>query len=306
MTARVRLRTAIGASLAAGLMTMAPGVTAIAAPLSVQQLLARERPVATKRIPYGALPSQFGELWLPAGAGRHRVVILIHGGCWSALLPGHEMMAYMAEDLRARGNAVWNIEYRRLGEAGSGYPGTFNDIAAAVDQVKALAKIYPLDLGNVVAVGHSAGGHFALWAAARSRLPPNSLLARENPLRIKGAVSLAGIGDLKAYAARGPGRCSEASVVELLINATARWPEDVFADTSPAAMLPSGVPQIVITGADDPIVPPGFGRHYSQLAAAAGDKVEEITIPGASHFELIDPQAPAFAQVVAAIERLQK
>ncbi len=129
---------------------------------------------------------------------------------------------------------------------------------------------------------------------------------RKDPLRIKGAVSLAGIGDLKTYAARGPGKCSEARAVNLLVNAARRWPDDVFADTSPVAMLPLGVPQIVISGANDPIVPPAFGRYYSQLATAAGDKVEDITVADAAHFELIDPQAPAFEQVLAAIERLQK
>ena len=93
-----------------------------AAQLSFQELLARDRPLATKRIPYGRFDSQFGELWLPSGPGRRHVVILIHGGCWSARLPGLDMMAYAAEDLRRRGNAVWNIEYRRLGEPGAAIP----------------------------------------------------------------------------------------------------------------------------------------------------------------------------------------
>jgi acetyl esterase/lipase len=179
-------------------------VFAEAAPLSYQELLARERPTGGKRIPYGPFASQFGELWLPSGPGRHRVVMLIHGGCWSARFPGLEMMAYLAEQLRRHGNAVWNVEYRRLGEPGAGYPGSFDDVATAAELLKALAKSYALDLGNVVVVGHSAGGHFALWAAARSRLPPDSPLLRKKPLHIKGAVSLAGIGDLKMYRDRGP------------------------------------------------------------------------------------------------------
>ena len=302
MGARICLA-AIGA---AAVLYGVAGALAQTAPLSYLDLLARERPAATKRIPYGRLDSQVGELWLPAGSGRHRVVILVHGGCWSALFPGLEIMDYMAEDLRARGNAVWNIEYRRLGEPGSGYPGSFEDIASAIDHLKTLAKTYPLDLGNVVAVGHSAGGLFALWAAARDKLPADSLVMRKEPLRIKGVVTLAGIADLQTYRARGPGACSERFAVDLLIAATARWPEDIFADTSPAAMLPLRVPQIVISGAADPVVPAPFGRYYSQLAAAAGDKVEEITLPNAGHFELIDPQSAAFEQVRSAIERLQK
>jgi acetyl esterase/lipase len=276
------------------------------APLSFLDLLARQRPAATQRVAYGPLASQFGELWLPAGSGRHRVVILIHGGCWSALFPGLEIMDYMAEDLRAHGNAVWNIEYRRLGEPASGYPGSFDDIADAVDYLKTLAKTFPLDLGNVVAVGHSAGGLFALWAAARDKLPADSLLRRQAPLRIKGVVTLAGIADLKTYHDRGPGACSEKFAIDLLVAATARWPQDVFADTSPAALLPLGVPQIVISGAADPVVPPPFGRLYAPLAAAAGAQVEEMTLPNAGHFELIDPQSAAFDSVRSAIEKLQK
>jgi len=293
-------------SAVVGAVAIAGLCAAQAAPLSYQELLARQQPAAGKRIPYGSLPSQFAELWLPAAKGRHRVVILIHGGCWSARLPGLAMMASVAEDLRRHGNAVWNIEYRRLGEPGAGYPGSFDDIATAVDWLKTLAKTYPLDLGNVVVVGHSTGGHLALWAAARDRLPADSPLTRKDALRIKGVVTLAGIADLQTYRDRGPGACSERQVVDQFVAAAARWPDNVFADTSPVALLPLGVPQIVISGAFDPIVPAAFGRYYTQLAAAAGDKVEEITLTNAGHFELIDPSSAAFAQVRLAIERLQK
>lgn len=296
---------------AAALLACAAALDAVcfpakAAPLSYQELLSRDRPVAGKRIQYGSFASQFGELSLPAGAGRHRVVILIHGGCWSARFPGLEMMAYAAEDLRQHGNAVWNIEYRRLGEPGAGYPGSFDDIASAVDWLKTLAKTYPLDLGNVVIAGHSVGGHFALWAAARAKLPAGSLLLRKDALRIKGVVTLAGIADLRTYRDRGPGACSERQAVDELVAAAARWPADVFADTTPAMLLPLRTPQIVISGAFDPIVPAAFGRYYAGMALAAGDKVEEITLPNAGHFELIDPKSAAFENVRSAIARLQK
>jgi len=279
---------------------------ALAPPLSYLDLLARERPAPGKHIAYGKLASQFGELRLPSTSGRHRVVVLIHGGCWSAQLPGLEIMDYAAEALRRRGNAVWNVEYRRLGEAGAGYPGSFDDIAAALDHLKTLARSFPLDLGNVVVAGHSAGGHFALWAAARQRLAADSLLRRDDPVRIKGVVSIAGIADLRLYRDRGAGVCNERTAIDQLIAAQARWPDDVFADTSPAALLPLGVPQIVISGALDPVVPAPFGRAYAELATAAGDKVEAVTVPDASHFELIDPQSPGFDAVRTAIEKLQK
>ena len=169
-----------------------------------------------------------------------------------------------------------------------------------------MAKTYPLDLANVVVVGHSAGGHFGLWAAARPRLPPDSPLRRKNPLRIKGVVSLAGITDLKLYRDRGPGACGEARAVDQLVATAARSPDDAFADTSPAALLPIGVPQIIISGALDPVVPAEFGRHYGKMAVAAGDKIEEMTIANAGHIELIDPASAAFEQVRSAIESLQK
>jgi acetyl esterase/lipase len=289
------------------LIALAPVFTkAMADQISYTDLLARKQPVATKRIHYGAAPSQFGDLWLPTGSGLHRVVVLIHGGCWRADLPGLELMAYAAEDLRQHGMAVWSIEHRRLGEPGGGYPGTFEDIANAIDWLTQLTKTYSLDLGNVVAVGHSSGGHLALWAAARSRLPKTSPLYRENPLPINRVVSLAGIGDLSAYRIRGPGACGEPRTVDALIGTAIRGPWDTFSDTSPSTLLPIGVPQTIISGALDPIVPAAFGRAYAEKAASVGDQVQEITIANAGHFELIDPKSRAFEKVRSMIERFQQ
>jgi acetyl esterase/lipase len=268
-----------------------------AAPLDYKELLARPRPAPTKRIPYGPAPSQFGELWMPTGAGPFPVVLLIHGGCWRADLPGIELMSYAADDLRGHGFAVWNVEYHRLGEPGGGYPGTFADIAAAADELRVLAKSYPLQLDKVAAVGHSSGGHLALWAAARVRLPKTSLLRRDHPLPIAQVVSLAGIADLAAYRAHGPLACGGPAIIDQLVNTATRGPWDMFLDTSPAALLPIGVPQVIMSGALDPIVPAVFGNAYAAQAAAAGDRVQNIVIPDASHFELIDPQSSTFEKI---------
>jgi acetyl esterase/lipase len=291
-----------GAALVALACGFAP---AIAGPINYTDLLARPRPAATERVPYGNAPSQFADLWLPSGSGSHPVVVLIHGGCWRADLPGLELMTYVAEDLRQHGLAVWNVEYRRLGEPGAGYPGTFEDIADAVDWLRKLAKTKSLDLRRVVAVGHSAGGHLALWAAARGRLPKSSPLYRGDPLPIKAVVSLAGIGDLWMYRAQGPPACGGPGVIDLLDGTASRGPWDVFKDTSPAEMLPLGVPQAIISGALDPIVPAAFGHAYAAKATAAGDPVQEINIGDAGHFELIDPQSSAFAQIRSIIARYQ-
>jgi acetyl esterase/lipase len=294
-------------SLGASLVALACATAAaIAGPISFTDLLARPRSAATERVPYGNAPSQFADLWLPNGSGSHPVVVMVHGGCWRADLPGLELMAYAAEDLRQHGVAVWNVEYRRIGEPGAGYPGSFEDIANAVDWLRKLADAKRLDLRNVVAVGHSAGGHLALWAAARRRLPKASPLYHNNPLPIKAVVSLAGIGDLSDYRAEGPPACGGPRVIDLLDGTANRGPWDVFKDTSPAEMLPIGVPQAIVSGALDPIVPAAFGRAYAEEAIAAGDPVQEITIGDAGHFDLIDPQSSAFEQVRSIIARFQK
>jgi acetyl esterase/lipase len=291
-----------GALLAVFACASAP---VIAEPLSYAELLARPRPAPTLHAQYGAAPSQFGELWLPDGAGPHPVLLMFHGGCWRADLPGIELMAYAAEDLRRHGFAVWNVEYRRLGEPGGGYPGTFEDIATATDWLRKLADGNKLNLQNVTALGHSSGGQLALWAAARQRLPKASQLYRDNPLPIRAVISLAGIDDLSAYRAEGPPMCGGPRVIDFLDGSVTRGPWDVFTDTSPADMLPIGVPQEIISGALDPIVPAAFGRAYAAKAKAAGDAVEEVTIPDASHFELIDPESSAFAQIRSIVDRFK-
>jgi acetyl esterase/lipase len=248
---------------------------------------------AAERIAYGPAPSQFGELWLPAANGPAPVVILVHGGCWQAAY-GLDLMNPLAQDLSGQGVAVWNIEYRRLGEPGGGYPGTFLDVGEAVDALRRLIQRPRLDLARLVAIGHSAGGHLALWAAARHRLPQDSPLFMREPLPFGGIVTLAGIDDLAAYRANGPA-CGGAATIDGLTGARARAPADPLIDTSPAALLPIGIRQIIVSGTEDGIVPARFGRGYAALATAAGDPAEVIEAPGADHFALIDPASSAWA-----------
>ncbi|MFM9864984.1 MAG: alpha/beta hydrolase family protein [Micropepsaceae bacterium] len=280
---------------------------AIAAPITFRDLLSRPRATPTKVVTYGSAPHQFAELWLPAGKGPHRTLVMIHGGCWLAALPGTELMAYISEDLRQSGYAVWNLDYRRIGEKnGGGYPNTFTDTAAAIDKLREIAPAKNLDLRKLVAIGHSAGGHLATWSAARPRLPKASALATPNPLPMTGVVSLAGINDLKAYRATGPSACGGPPTIDALTGAADRRNVDVFADTSPAALLPIGVRQSVISGALDKIVPPAFGKNYADVAAKNGDTVKEITIENAGHFELIDPTSDAWKTIRAEIDALMK
>lgn len=279
---------------------MSGGVTA---PIGYLDLLARERAPADLRIAYGRDPLQFGELWLPRGEGPHPVVVLIHGGCWRADLPGLELMDYAAADLRAAGKAVWNIEYRRIGHAGGGYPGTFLDVAKGLDHLKALAVPHHLDLDRVVVSGHSAGGHLAIWALGRPRLATTSPLHAAKPLKLRGAVALAGIIDLEAYRADGPDACGGPGTIDALVGFPARA-GDVYADTSPPRLLPIGARQVIVSGDLDPIVPSHFGRAYGAAAAKAGDPTTVIDLPASGHFELIDPTAAAWPPIRAEFDAL--
>ena len=126
--------------------------------------------IKPKRLKYGPEDLQFGDLYLPNQQGSHPVVILIHGGYWRARY-GLDLMNDLAVDLAKRGYAAWNIEYRRVGNPGGGWPGTFQDVALATDYLRKLAPSYTLDLTKVVPIGHSAGGHLAFWLAARPRIP---------------------------------------------------------------------------------------------------------------------------------------
>lgn len=161
------------------------------------QFQALSRKPADSRFSYGTDANQFGELRVPSGIGPHPVAILTHGGCWKAEYGSLRDLAPMADTLKAKGIATWNIEYRRLGQAGSGWPGTYRDIGRGVDYLRSIAVQNHLDLTRVIVVGHSAGGHLAMWVAARSRLPKSSLIYVSDPLPIRGVIDLAGIVDYR-------------------------------------------------------------------------------------------------------------
>lgn len=295
---------AAGILLGAALASSVP-LRARASLLTYHDLLALGPPLADRRIAYGPLPDQFGELWLPAHRLRPKPIILIHGGCWRADLPGLELMNFVAADLRRRGFAVWNIEYRRLGGDG-GWPATFDDVAQAVDFLRVLARAENLDLGRVTAVGHSAGGQLALWAAGRHALPSDHSPRSRQPLHIAAVTTLAGINDLYEYRTHGPDACGGPKVIDELIGAPVRGLDTALRESSPPRLLPLKASQAVISGALDPIVPPRFGHAYATKARAAGDRVTEVVIPSAGHFELIDPAAPAWGRVVREIEHLAR
>lgn len=251
---------------------------------------------ADARIPYGPDDLQFGELRLPKGSGPFPVAVVIHGGCWVSTFATLQNTAALADALRDTGIATWNIEYRRLDNAGGGWPGTFTDIGDATDFVREIAKAHPLDLARVVTIGHSAGGHLALWTAARSRLPKGSPLRREDPLPLRAAIALGGPGDLRGFQAYAQKICGAENVIDKLMGGTPDAVKDRYAQASPVELLPLGVRQVLIVGTDDGVMPVSARESYEAAAQKVGDPVEVIVVPG-GHFEVIAPTSTAWPTV---------
>lgn len=264
-------------------------------------LLERPRPAPTATVHYGADPLQVADVWVPEGPGPHPVVLMVHGGCWQTGIADRTIMNWIADDLRRRGIAVWNIDYRGVDRPGGGYPGTFQDVAAAADALRAHAGEYRLDLRRVVATGHSAGGHLALWIAARPRLPEGSPLRMTDPLPIAAVVSLGGLPDLEE-AARSENGCGNEVVVRLTGGARAGR-IDPFKDTSVPRLAPLGLPQVLINGRQDRIIPTAYAEGYARPMRAAGDDVRVRMLDATGHVELIAPETAAWA---AAVEELQR
>lgn len=252
---------------------------------------------ASRRCCYGAQPSQFGDLFLPRTPALHPVLVLIHGGCWMAEY-GLEPLGQLAQAFSERGVAVWNIEYRRVGDGG-GWPITFCDVGAAADFLRAIADEHTLDLTRVVAAGHSAGGHLALWLAGRARLPADSPLFTPDPLLLRGVVSIAGIPDL---AAAERAVCDDA-ILQLMGGAPHAVPER-YAAASPAALTPLGVAQVHVHGSKDAIVPVELAEAYVSFAVRAGDPASLISLSAAGHFELIDARTESCERVIEAVLHL--
>lgn len=252
------------------------------------------------RIAYGEEALQFGELRLPEGEGPFPVVVFIHGGCWlSAFNLDH--VSTVCTDLSKAGYAVWTPEYRRVGDEGGGWTGTFDDAAKATDYLRNLAVDYPLDLDKVVLMGHSAGGHLALWLAARKNLPTTSPLYSSNPLAIKGVVALAAISDLAEYDKVG-NSCSVA--VPQLMGGAANEQSERYHQASPILLLPTGTPTRLVHGDLDNIVPLSQSQDFVQEATSKGDNVQLFEVEGAGHFDMASPYSAAWEVVKEALEKL--
>ena len=158
-----------------------PDTPADLALLSWGDLLSQDKPTPSTSIQIGEGETDIVDLWIPETPGPHPVVLMVHGGCWQKSVADRTLMNYAAEDLRQRGLAVWNIEYRGVDEDGGGYPGTYLDVARAADAIGRYAETYDLDPARVAGIGHSAGGHLVTWLATRAVLPEGSPLISSNP-----------------------------------------------------------------------------------------------------------------------------
>jgi acetyl esterase/lipase len=245
-----------------------------------------------ERFQYGADEAQFGELWRPSGQPRPGVVIVIHGGFWRA---AHDLSLGrpLAADLAARGHVVWNLEYRRVG-GGGGWPATLADVAAGVDLLADLG----VDTSAAVTVGHSAGGHLAVWAALRPLLPAGAVGASPR-VRVSAVVSQAGVLDLAAAALDRVG----GTAVPDLLDGLPRDVPDRYAVADPMAHLPLPAPVLCVHSRADESVPFRLSEAYVAAALRTGGEAQLREVAG-DHMSLIDPAGPAWQLVAEALPAL--
>ncbi|GAA0578112.1 alpha/beta hydrolase [Streptomyces crystallinus] len=259
--------------------------------------------------PYGPHPDQVIDFYAPRTQDRGPLVVALHGGAWRERYDRGHLTPFV-DFLARRGFAVASVEYRRGGllpRQGGGsppagrWPDTFDDVAAALDALPALARTHlpTADLRRTVLTGHSAGGHLALWAAARHVLPPESPWHTPAPLPLRGVVALAPIADFATALALD---VCDGAVLQLLGGEGNHEARAAAAD--PAALLPTGIATTLVQGRDDIVVPPAVAEAYADAAAEAGEPVGLTLLEGVGHFPLIDPAADACAVVAEEIAQL--
>lgn len=255
--------------------------------MSSDDILELPPPPADARISYGTDRYQFGEVRIPKGKGPFPVVMNIHGGFWRAAYDLSHA-GHLCAALTAKGMITWNVEYRRVGNPGGGWPGTFEDIRSAYRYVPQLAKRYSVDVNKVVVMGHSAGGQLALCLAAHES-------------SVKRVVSLAGVVDLqKAYELH----LSNDAVVAFMGGKPSEVPEH-YAEADPMKLsIAHSTTQWLIHGAADDVVPCYLSRNYAQTKQQAGADVHYLEISTAGHFELIDPRSRAWPKVADTVLHL--
>jgi acetyl esterase/lipase len=251
--------------------------------VSAEDILSQPQPSPDERVAYGADSNQFLEARLPHTKAPHPVLLNIHGGYWRAKY-GLAHAGHLCEALRAAGVATFNVEYRRVGNPGGGWPGTFEDIRSAYRFLQQERSRFQLDLDRLVVMGHSAGGQLALCLAAHETSVHTS---------VHRVISLAGVVDLKkAFALH----LSNDAAAEFMGGKPDAVPEH-YREADPMEFSIPQTRQWLLHGTEDDTVPPEFSRNYVAQKKKAGEAVELLEIQRAGHFDLIDPVSEAFRQV---------
>lgn len=255
-------------------------------------------PPPDERIPYGDDPLQFGDLRVPDNGGPHPVAIFIHGGQWKADFDiAHSDK--LTDALTHNGIATWSLEYRRVGNEGGGWPGTFLDVGGGADHLRSIANEYRLDLNRVISMGHSAGGQLALWLAARHMIPAESDIGVDDPVTMCGVLGLAPAADLQSL--HDTAFCGE--VIQALMGGS---PDDCpvrYRWADPVRLSPGSIPQMLVIGRHDTVWAP-HGLSYFDVAKNRGDNVQLIEALESGHFEMIDPCSSTWPLVLNAARSL--
>ena len=250
-----------------------------------------------KLIRYGESPQQFAELRLPDSRGPFPLLFVIHGGFWQNKY-NLSHISHLCAALTSKGIVTCSLEYRRLGDPGGGWPGTFHDVSLGIDRImEKLSSDKTVDISRTGVIGHSAGGHLALWLACRRNIPKASPLHSDRKNSLSGAVSLAGVIDLREAWREKLGN----RVVTRLMGGTPDQYPDRYDAGSPIELLPSAAQVVLVHGSSDNIVPISQSERFFDKAVALGDKPEFVRLEGVGHFELIDPLSAAWASVEQAV-----
>ena len=260
-------------------------------------ILTRPPPPFDEHIRYGPEPQHFAELRFPDGRRPFPFLFVVHGGFWQSeydlLHTGHLCAA-----LTSKGVITCNLEYRRLGDSGGGWPGTFQDITLAADHILETISSDPrVDATRTAVLGHSAGGHLALWLVSRHRIPNASQIHGAQKYRLVRAVSLAGVCDLRTAWKQQLGN---GVVARLMAGKPDQYP-DRYDAGSPIELLPNGTRQVLIHGSADNVVPVSQSEKFVERAKQLGEHPTLVKLDGIGHFELIDPESGAWAAVVGAV-----
>ncbi len=263
-----------------------------------ERVLSRTARPADRSLRYGQGAEHVAELWRPPDGSPRATVVVLHGGFWRADY-GLDHIRPLCAALADSGYLSLALEYHRVGHREGGWPGTFHDIAAGLDTLPRLTD-EPVVGERTVLLGHSAGGHLALWASMRHRLPGNAPGGAPEAPAPRGVVSLAGICDLAAAARLRLGD----GAVEHLLGGPATRVRDRYRLADPSRLLPMGRRCVLVHGTADDRVPDTLSRRFHALAEAGGDDVRWMPVRGAGHFDLIDPLAPAWHTVIGAVRHI--